>query len=139
MKLANGVKKETGKMKVELNISNDSELRNVIKDMIAGQIKNIAREKLQEMISAEVSKLMQNDSSIRNMIQSEFRAACKNQGTSIAIENAAKQCITEFNENVIRQKVGEDFMKHYGDVNDLIARQVNDKVSKAVKNIKVSL
>lgn len=126
-------------MKVELNIANDTELRNVIKDMIAGQIKSVAREKLQEMISAEVSKLMQNDSNIREMIKQEFRAACKNQGTGSAVEKAAKECIADFTESHIRNLVCNEFSQKYGNVQDIVERVVNDRMSKAIKNIKVSL
>lgn len=43
-------------MKVELDIRDDKELRNLIKDMIRGQIKNVAREEVKEIVMAEMVK-----------------------------------------------------------------------------------
>lgn len=43
-------------MKVELQIKDDQDLRNVIKDMIKGMVVNICREELHGIITAEVEK-----------------------------------------------------------------------------------
>jgi hypothetical protein len=43
-------------MKVELSIKDDSELRNVITDMIRGSVTNIIREELHQMAAQQLSK-----------------------------------------------------------------------------------
>lgn len=56
-------------MKVELSIKDDKELRNLIKDMIRGQVVNIARESLNTLIAETVERKMKNDSSaVSNII-----------------------------------------------------------------------
>ncbi len=61
-------------MTVTLNIANDAELRNYIKDMIKGQVMAIARDTIQEVLKEILQKKVEEKipNSIEHLIKSEI-------------------------------------------------------------------
>ena len=47
-------------MKIELTISDDSELRNLVKDLIQAEIRSITRDEIRDFIRVEAKRLTQN-------------------------------------------------------------------------------
>jgi vacuolar-type H+-ATPase subunit C/Vma6 len=94
-------------MKVELSIKDDKELRQLIKDMIRGQVVNIARESLTTLISeAVVRKLESEDSEV---ISKAIRDTIYKQDLSNLFRKEMTQYFKEAADSMIYQHIEKVF------------------------------
>ena len=98
-------------MKVELSIKDDAELRNLIKDMIKGQVKTVAREEivniLKESIQESTGKPKTIDDFIKNTVQNELKSSFY--GRNYIKEKAAEFILKEVNEQLKEYKLSIGF------------------------------
>lgn len=115
-------------MKLELNIKDDKELRDTIKDMVRGQVMSIVREELKalarEALLDKIKSMNSND--LRSVLgmnkyhlsDSEYRILAEKLITKELVANAAEQ-----------HKV---LFRQY--VKDELSKQLNIMASEAIKN-----
>lgn len=82
-------------MKVELSIKDDSELRNIIKDMITGQVKSLIREDfaeiLQKAIDEKISNVSVSSYDITKIMREKFSQPGINELILPVIEKQTKE------------------------------------------------
>jgi len=113
-------------MKLQINIQEDTELRNFIKDQIKQQVLSIVRDDIKMVIRDEVrKKLLTNDQYIRNEIHNLLRS-----------EEFIKQCIilsggmNMWNDNWIVPIVQEYLNKKLNS----LERNLENEIQKGIKN-----
>ena len=116
-------------MKVELNIKDDRELRNAIRDMIRGEVRGVVRSSITEIMREEIEKEMgRRTHSISTQIDRSLALLCetieKRRGT------LTDDWLREQVRATIRERLKELFS--WGDVLRYIDLKVGEAVTKHV-------
>jgi len=112
-------------MKVELSIKDDSELRNMVKDMIRGQVKSLLRNGIEEEAKKEISR------KARELTISNYR-----------VENAIKEEARKFSSQIkadvvksiveeLRESAKEQLLRY---ARSIIDENINDVIRSAISN-----
>ena len=88
-------------MKLELSIKDDKELRNLIKDMIKGQVTSIIRDELSDMIKEAMEKKLgvslknlDTETILREEMRSHIKCVVYNYGNNY-IQNTIKDAVND--------------------------------------------
>jgi hypothetical protein len=115
-------------MKIELSINDDKELRDCVKDMIKGQVKNIIREELDKII-ADIHLHKIGKESIEHSIQQSIKEITYGYANRYTDDWDLKKEVRE----AIDKRINEYFEK------EDIAKKIQDRLNSAVIKLDVDI
>ena len=122
------MEKGVWKMKIELSFKDDAELRKYIKDMIKGQVKNLVREEITQIIK-DVHKGKLGKESMEHAIKEEIKNV---------IGYYAKSHTHDWNLRAdVRKSIDERINKYFEENN--VAGQIEKRLKSAVIKLDVDI